>query len=109
MSQQQGDIQERIAAARREAESLRDKIRAKKESTADTSRKFISLALNKTTLDLIVFVAHYQSVLWLQRSILCRVSSCVLAARSKAIWPKFTQCIGLLTGDILSRRLRMAN
>jgi hypothetical protein len=44
MSQQQsaaaGDIQERIAAARREAESLKEKIRAKKESTADTSRKF---------------------------------------------------------------------
>jgi hypothetical protein len=38
MSQQQGDIQERIAAARREAESLKEKIRAKKESSADTSR-----------------------------------------------------------------------
>ena len=38
MSQQQ-DIQERIAAARREAESLKEKIRAKKESSADTSCK----------------------------------------------------------------------
>lgn len=38
MSQQQ-DIQERIAAARREAESLKEKIRAKKESSADTSRE----------------------------------------------------------------------
>jgi guanine nucleotide-binding protein G(I)/G(S)/G(T) subunit beta-1 len=38
---QQGDIQERIAAARREAESLKEKIRAKKESSADTSRKAI--------------------------------------------------------------------
>jgi len=41
MSQQQSavpnDIQERIAAARREAESLKEKIRAKKESSADTS------------------------------------------------------------------------
>ena len=37
MSQQQADIQERIAAARREAESLKEKIRAKKESSADTS------------------------------------------------------------------------
>jgi guanine nucleotide-binding protein G(I)/G(S)/G(T) subunit beta-1 len=37
MSQQQGDIQERIAAARREADSLKEKIRAKKESSADTS------------------------------------------------------------------------
>ncbi|KAG6851371.1 hypothetical protein H0H93_005769 [Arthromyces matolae] len=37
MSQNQGDIQERIAAARREAESLKEKIRAKKESSADTS------------------------------------------------------------------------
>jgi hypothetical protein len=37
MSQNQGDIQERIAAARREAESLKEKIRAKKETSADTS------------------------------------------------------------------------
>jgi len=37
MSQNQGDIQERIAAARREAESLKEKIRTKKESSADTS------------------------------------------------------------------------
>jgi guanine nucleotide-binding protein G(I)/G(S)/G(T) subunit beta-1 len=37
MSQNQGDIQERIAAARREAENLKEKIRAKKESSADTS------------------------------------------------------------------------
>ncbi|THH10152.1 hypothetical protein EW145_g1512 [Phellinidium pouzarii] len=36
MSQQQ-DIQERIAAARREAESLKEKIRARRESSADTS------------------------------------------------------------------------
>lgn len=36
MSQQQ-DIQERIAAARREAETLKEKIRAKKEASADTS------------------------------------------------------------------------
>lgn len=42
MSQQQ-DIQERIAAARREAESLKEKIRAKKEASADTSRKLCSL------------------------------------------------------------------
>lgn len=40
MSQAQGDIQERIAAARREAESLKEKIRAKKESSADTSRMY---------------------------------------------------------------------
>ena len=40
MSQQQ-DIQERIAAARREAESLKEKIRAKKESSADTSCKHV--------------------------------------------------------------------
>lgn len=41
MSQQQGDIQERIAAARREAENLKEKIRTKKESSADTSCKSI--------------------------------------------------------------------
>jgi guanine nucleotide-binding protein G(I)/G(S)/G(T) subunit beta-1 len=40
MSQNQGDIQERIAAARREAESLKEKIRAKKEASADTSCEF---------------------------------------------------------------------
>lgn len=40
MSQAQGDIQERIAAARREAESLKEKIRAKRESSADTSCMF---------------------------------------------------------------------
>ena len=39
MSQAQGDIQERIAAARREADSLRERIRAKRESSADTSRQ----------------------------------------------------------------------
>jgi guanine nucleotide-binding protein G(I)/G(S)/G(T) subunit beta-1 len=40
MSQGQGDIQERIAAARREADSLKERIRAKRESSADTSRQF---------------------------------------------------------------------
>ena len=42
MSQQQSDIQERIAAARREAEQLKEKIRAKRESSADTSRSYRS-------------------------------------------------------------------
>jgi len=42
MSQQQNDIQERIAAARREAEQLKEKIRAKRESSADTSRSYHS-------------------------------------------------------------------
>lgn len=37
MSQAQGDIQERIAAARREAEILKEKIRASREASADTS------------------------------------------------------------------------
>lgn len=45
MSQQQ-DIQERIAAARREAESLKEKIRAKKESSADTSCESDTLLLD---------------------------------------------------------------
>ena len=39
MSTSQGDIQERIAAARREGDSLKERIRAKRESSADTSRK----------------------------------------------------------------------
>jgi guanine nucleotide-binding protein G(I)/G(S)/G(T) subunit beta-1 len=37
---QGGDIQERIAAARREADSLKERIRAKRESSADTSRQY---------------------------------------------------------------------
>lgn len=52
MSQNQGDIQERIAAARREGESLKEKIRAKKESSADTSRKSISCQRIRLFLDL---------------------------------------------------------
>jgi hypothetical protein len=40
MSQAQSDIQERIAAARREADSLKERIRAKRESSADTSRQY---------------------------------------------------------------------
>ncbi len=47
MSQNQGDIQERIAAARREAESLKEKIRAKKESSADTSCELLPLFLGR--------------------------------------------------------------
>lgn len=39
MSQAPSDIQERIAAARREADSLKERIRAKRESSADTSRQ----------------------------------------------------------------------
>lgn len=42
MSASQGDIQERIAAARREAESLKERIRANREQSADTSREYIT-------------------------------------------------------------------
>jgi len=35
-----GDIQERIALAKKEAEELKDKIKQKKETLADTTRKF---------------------------------------------------------------------
>jgi guanine nucleotide-binding protein G(I)/G(S)/G(T) subunit beta-1 len=35
------DIAERTAAARREAEQLKDRIKQKKESLADTTRKYI--------------------------------------------------------------------
>lgn len=41
MAQPQGDIQERIAAARREAEVLKEKIRASREASADTSRMYL--------------------------------------------------------------------
>jgi guanine nucleotide-binding protein G(I)/G(S)/G(T) subunit beta-1 len=34
------DLQEKIAAARREAEMLKEKIRAKRDQLADTSREF---------------------------------------------------------------------
>lgn len=44
MSQGQTDIQERIAAARREAESLKERIRAKRESAADTSCMYLRYA-----------------------------------------------------------------
>ncbi len=40
MSQSQSDIQERIAAARREGDTLKERIRAKRESSADTSRQY---------------------------------------------------------------------
>jgi guanine nucleotide-binding protein G(I)/G(S)/G(T) subunit beta-1 len=33
------DIQEKIAAARRDAETLKEKIRAKRDQLADTSRR----------------------------------------------------------------------
>jgi guanine nucleotide-binding protein G(I)/G(S)/G(T) subunit beta-1 len=51
MSASQGDIQERIAAARREAESLKEKIRAKKEASADTSCEYLSDKLNLVIFD----------------------------------------------------------
>jgi len=46
MSQSQSDIQERIAAARREAESLKEKIRAKRESSADTSLRAMAVEVD---------------------------------------------------------------
>jgi hypothetical protein len=49
MSQQQNDIQERIAAARREAEQLKEKIRAKRESSADTSRSYYPSSVVRPT------------------------------------------------------------
>jgi guanine nucleotide-binding protein G(I)/G(S)/G(T) subunit beta-1 len=49
MSQGQSDIQERIAAARREADSLKERIRAKRESSADTSRQYSSYHLSLPT------------------------------------------------------------
>lgn len=52
MSQQQSDIQERIAAARREAEQLKEKIRAKRESSADTSRSYRPSFTSLPTLNL---------------------------------------------------------
>jgi hypothetical protein len=64
MSQNQGDIQERIAAARREAESLKEKIRTKKESSADTSRMFSALSPPYMRPDHIIY---YQCAQWPQR------------------------------------------
>lgn len=49
MAQPQGDIQERIAAARREAEVLKEKIRASREASADTSRTFLPHAVPEST------------------------------------------------------------
>jgi oligoribonuclease (3'-5' exoribonuclease) len=42
MSTNNSDIAERIAAARHEAESLKEKIKQKKDALADTTRKFFS-------------------------------------------------------------------
>lgn len=55
MSQGQSDIQERIAAARREAESLKERIRARRESAADTSRMFIVIPSRHLYLLIYVF------------------------------------------------------
>jgi guanine nucleotide-binding protein G(I)/G(S)/G(T) subunit beta-1 len=44
MSSNNSDIAERIAAARHEAESLKEKIKQKKDALADTTRKCILLA-----------------------------------------------------------------
>ncbi|KAI6136267.1 guanine nucleotide binding protein, beta polypeptide 1, partial [Pisolithus sp. B1] len=52
MAQPQGDIQERIAAARREAEILKEKIRASREASADTSLR--AMAAEVDTLPRIV-------------------------------------------------------
>jgi len=42
MSTNNSDIAERIAAARHEAESLKEKIKQKKDALADTTRKLFS-------------------------------------------------------------------
>jgi hypothetical protein len=42
MSTNNSDIAERIAAARHEAESLKEKIKQKKDALADTTREFFS-------------------------------------------------------------------
>lgn len=46
----QADIQEKISAARREADGLKDKIRTAKDQTADTSREYRPYASSCTKL-----------------------------------------------------------
>lgn len=41
------DLQERIAAARREADQLKDQIRSRKEKLADTTRELRELAIRR--------------------------------------------------------------
>jgi hypothetical protein len=41
------DLQERIAAARREADQLKDQIRSRKEKLADTTRELTELAIRR--------------------------------------------------------------
>jgi hypothetical protein len=48
----QGDIQERMAAARREAEQLKEKIRARRDASADTT-------CESHTDTLTIFLAHF--------------------------------------------------
>ncbi len=97
MSQNQGDIQERIAAARREAESLKEKIRAKKESSADTSCTFTGhfIVLVFTWLTTPSVRAMAAEVDNLPR-IIMRAPDVVC----EGISPKSMRCIGLLTEDI---------
>jgi hypothetical protein len=66
----QNDVQERIAAARREADSLKERIRAKRESSADTSRQY-SFHLLFSLIEL----PALQSEPWLPRLTPCRASS----------------------------------
>ncbi|KAJ6465826.1 hypothetical protein C8R45DRAFT_492825 [Mycena sanguinolenta] len=51
MSQNHGDIQERIAAARREAESLREKIRAKRAFYADADPSWMWVTIVHSSTD----------------------------------------------------------
>ena len=101
MSQAQGDIQERIAAARREAESLKEKIRAKREQSADTSRTCNVFSRPQRSLTICA-----QSVPWPPRSTLCHVLLCALEGLSVATLPRSTPCIGPPTGGTSSPRRR---
>ena len=42
------DIADRIAAARKEAETLKEKIKMRKDTLADTSRMYYSLLIDST-------------------------------------------------------------
>src|ERR1700749_4973118 len=109
MSANQGDIQERIAAARREAESLKEKIRAKKESSADTSCPYLLSFLCLTRRAHVFRRMTFQCGKSQPKSSLYPELPCVRDAHSRGISRRSTLCIGQLIVDILSPPLRTEN
>lgn len=109
-------MQARIQQARREAETLKDRIKRKKDELADTTR-MLFLSLSAVSIGGFFFFSpifamltrcFFQSGLSLSRltSPSPRTSSCGRSGRSRAIWPRSTPCTGLQTADTSSQPRR---